>query len=128
MTGAMLPEHAGFMASFRQGRLAFPRCRDCGRCHWYPMPRCPHCRSSSLDWHPVAGPGRVYSFTIVRHAFEEKWRPELPYIVALVEFADAPGVRLITNLVGIAPDAVAIGLDVVPDFTAGDRLIFRPAS
>jgi uncharacterized OB-fold protein len=38
--------------------------------------------------------------------------PELPYVVAIVEIVEQPSVRLTTNLVNIAPDAVRIGMPV----------------
>jgi uncharacterized protein len=128
MTDVLLPEHAGFVAGMKEGRLCFPRCRDCGRFHWYPMPVCPHCQSAALAWQPVEGSAHVYSFTVVRHAFEEKWRNALPYVVALVEFADAPGVRLITNIVDIDPADVRIGLTVEPVFKGETQVVFRKAT
>jgi uncharacterized OB-fold protein len=128
MTTVLLPEHAGFRSGLENGQLCFPRCSDCGRFHWYPMTLCPHCRSSRIEWQAVAGRGHVYSFTVVRHAFDEEWRSALPYVVALIEFEDAPGVRLISNLVGIAPEAVRIGLSVVAQFEAKKRVVFRPVN
>ena len=118
--GPMPPEFSGFAAAARKGRLAFPKCARCGRFHWYPMPRCPHCRSADIEWQPVSGPAQVFSFTIVRYPFDKRRADALPYVVALVTFADAPGVRLITNIVG--PDSldVAIGDDVEPQFAPGD--------
>lgn len=129
MTSPTPSEFEGFAASLRSGRLSFPRCRGCGRFHWYPKPLCPHCRSAAIDWQPVRGAGEIYSFTVVRHAFEEKWRPALPYVVALVTFADAPGIRFITNIVDVAPESVRIGDAVEPMFpipAEGEaRVLFR---
>lgn len=132
MRGEQLPEHSGFSTSLKQEKIAFPRCRDCGRFHWYPKPVCPHCRSDSLEWQAVRGPAEVYSFTVVRHIFDDKIRQAVPYVVALLEFQDAPGVRLITNLVAIMPEAVRIGMIVEPVFpqTSGEaaRVEFRPST
>ena len=102
MTAPHLPEHVEFFEHLRAGNLCFPRCRDCNLFHWYPKSACPHCQSAALTWRAVAGRGEVFSFTVVHHAFDEKSKGRLPYIVALVTFADAPGVRLITNIVGVA--------------------------
>ena len=130
MSDTGLPEYTAFAEHLRQGQLCFPRCRDCGQFHWYPKPACPHCQSSSIDWQGVAGPGEIFSYTIVRHAFDEKWRGALPYIVALVTFRDAPGVRLVTNLVGVEPpESLRIGAAVQPIFPVSDtsetRVLFR---
>ena len=129
MTAPHLPEHAEFFEHLRAGNLCFPRCRDCNRFHWYPKSACPHCKSAALTWRSVAGRGEVFSFTVVHHAFDEKWKDRLPYIVGLVTFADAPGVRFITNIVGIAPEALRIGAAVQPVFPPTDadepRVLFQ---
>ena len=131
MSNSDLPEHAGFAEHLRQGRLCFPCCRECGRFHWYPKPLCPHCHSAVIEWRAVAGPGAIFSFTVVHHAFDETWKGRLPYIVALVMFADAPGVRLVTNVVGVTPDALRIGdavMPIFPDPEASEaRVLFRLA-
>lgn len=132
MKAPPLPEHAPFFEHLSNGRLTFPFCMDCGRPHWYPKPRCPHCLSSRIEWRAVAGHGRVYSFTTVHHAFDEQWRDALPYMVALVTFEDAPGVRLVTNLIGTKPEDAFIGMVVEPvPHAAGtppDRILFRPVT
>jgi uncharacterized OB-fold protein len=124
-------EFEGFLANAREGRLAFPRCQACGRFHWYPMPRCPHCRSAEIAWHAIAGRGEIFSYTIVRHAFDKSRRDRLPYIVALITFRDAPGVRFITNIIEADAAGLAIGDAVEPVFRAGDAeaplVLFRPA-
>ena len=78
--------------------VCFPRCLDCGQFHWYPMPLCPYCRSSSIEWKAVTGHTRLYSWTVVHHAFSASLSDLVPYVVALVVFDDAPNVRLVTNL------------------------------
>jgi len=115
-TNEMLPEFMGFVDNARQGRLAFPYCRICGKFHWYPMPRCPHCRGNEIEWRQVSGRGQLFSFTRVMHAFDKSRADALPYVVALIEFADAPGVRLVTNIVGGRHDALRIGQPVAPVF------------
>ena len=110
------PEFAEFFRHLQQGRLAFPRCEDCGRFHWYPMPRCPHCRSAAIRWQTVLGRGAVYTFTSVRHAFDKSRRDSLPYTVALVEFAEAPGIRLVTNIVAADTAELHVGDAVEPVF------------
>ena len=127
----LLPEFAGFVESARRNVLAFPHCRSCGRFHWYPMPRCPHCRATDLEWKPVSGQGRLFSFTVVRHAFDKNRRDRLPYVVGLVTFADAPGVRFITNVIGTDGSGLSIDQPLEPVFEdddAGRRLVlFRAA-
>jgi uncharacterized protein len=127
---ASLPEFSPFFEHARQGQLCFPKCGSCGRFHWYPMPRCPHCRSAGWRWQPVSTAGEIHSFTIVRHAFDQSRRDALPYIVALVTFADAPGIRLVTNIVDADASTPRIGQRVEPVFSkaADGRICFRLCS
>ena len=69
---------------------------------------CPHCHSLEWDAIEASGRGTVYSFVMPRH-------PPLPffedgYIVVLVELEE--GVRLVSNLVDVAPDDASIGMPV----------------
>jgi uncharacterized OB-fold protein len=107
-------EFLPFWEGLRAGRISFPKCESCGRFHWYPMKRCPHCKSDRIAWAAVKGDGTLYTFTIVRFPFSPEFRDKLPYVVALVEFPDAPGVRLITELVDVPHEAIRIGMQVKP--------------
>lgn len=129
----MQSEFKGFFNNLALGKLAFPNCKSCGAFHWYPMKYCPHCQSANIHWQPVGGIGRVYSWTVVRHSFNTVHTLPLPYVVALLEFEDAPNVRLITNLVDTAPESLTIGMKVEPILTGlneGEppvKVIFRKA-
>lgn len=123
-------EFGGFFEHLRAGRIAFPRCRSCGRLHWYPMKRCPHCFSPDLHWSPVEGDTTLYSWTTVKRAFSESFRDKVPYIVALVEFSAAPGIRLITNIVDGDENDLTIDMPVEPVFAGQNDAVplvfFRP--
>jgi hypothetical protein len=93
--------------------LRSQRCGACGRFRQPPRPGCPHCGDTRTEWVPVAGRGRVFSFTIVHHAALPALAADVPYNVATVEFDDAPGVRLVTNVLDAKPDELRIGMDVV---------------
>jgi uncharacterized protein len=128
---AVAEEFRPYFEGLRQGELRFPRCERCLRFHWYPMKLCPHCRSAQIAWTAVTGPAKVFTWTEVHHAFDPGFTLKPPYVVALIEFDDAPGVRLVANLEGLAPGQAAIGLAVRPEFSkAGHdtRVTFRPAT
>ena len=80
------------------------------------MPRCRHCRGRDIVWRPIDGRGEIVSFSRVMHAFDKSRSRALPYVVALVKFADAPGVNLITNIDGQDMDSLHVGDAVVPVF------------
>ncbi len=124
------PEFEPHFSHLAAGRLCFPYCMKCARFHWYPMPLCPHCQSADLAWREVAGRGTLYSWTEIHHAFDARYTGPLPYIVALIDFADAPGVRLVSNIVDVAAETLTINMPVGAHFGhAADgkpQVTFRP--
>lgn len=131
LTRQFPPEFLAHFDGLAQSRVQLPYCTACGRFHWYPMPLCPHCQSSKVEWRAVAGDAKLYSWTVVRHAFHPSLRDELPYVVALVTFDDAPGVRLVTNLTQTGLDNLRCDMALRPVFDNKPRTLprvkFRPA-
>jgi uncharacterized OB-fold protein len=107
---ALTPDNRPFWQGGEQGVLRMHRCANCSRWFHPPAPVCPHCGSLDVAAQPVSGRGRVATFTVNHQA----WTPELaqPYVVAIVELDEQPGLRFVTNIVGCAPDDVHIGLPV----------------
>lgn len=132
MSAGLPPEFGGFFEHLRAGRIAFPCCRACSRLHWYPMKRCPHCYSNDLAWEEVRGEMALYTWTSVQRGFSDAFKDKVPYIVALVEFSAAPGIRLVTNIIDAEEEALAIGMPVEPVFLgqneATPSVVFRPAA
>lgn len=129
MADAQAPEFAPFWRHVAAGRLCFPKCGACGRFHWYPLPRCPHCLAVDIDWCAVEPLGTLFSWTVVRHAFTPAFAEKVPYVVGLIEFRDAPGVRLVSEIRAAPPDALRIAMPVQPVFAgrpAADGLHFIP--
>jgi hypothetical protein len=96
---------------------AYQRCEDC---HAAIHPRrvlCRVCGSRRLAEERSAGQGVVYSATTV-HAREER------YNVALVDLDE--GFRVMSQVVGIAPDDVRIGM-AVRARDEGERIVFDAA-
>jgi uncharacterized OB-fold protein len=103
-----------FWRAGAEGRLVMPRCGDCGTFRWPAGPFCPNCRSQNVEWVPP-GNGRIYSFTILPVP-GENGAPAQFRIPALVEFDDAPGVRLVSALVDAPAERIAIGVPVAVDW------------
>jgi uncharacterized OB-fold protein len=91
-------------------RLVVQRCAACGHTRLPPAPVCPRCRSAESDWKEVSGRGEVYTYSVVHRAIAAG--QELPYVIAVIALEDSGGVRIISNLVGVNPDEVEIGLSV----------------
>ena len=120
---------AFYWAAARDGRLEVQRCACCGSWRFPPTIACPSCQSEDLVPTPVSGRGSVYSFTVVRQAFDPAYAAELPYVVALVELEEDPNVRILTNIVGAEPSAITVGMPVEVTFEDRDGAalpVFRP--
>ena len=111
----------------QKGVLRVQRCKDCGEHVFIPEPLCTNCASQNLEWVDTTGRGTVYSYTVVHRP----QRPEfqVPYTVAIIEMEE--GWYMLTNLVGIEPEAVKIGMPVEVAFEKMSEQItlpyFRPA-
>ena len=88
------------------------RCAACGTWRHPPVPICSACHATTHRWERVSGRGRVFSYTIAHHAVHPALVERVPYNIALVELPDAGGVRLVSNLVDVPGEEVAIGLEV----------------
>lgn len=103
-------ENAAFWQGGQSGRLMIQHCSGCDRWFHPPAPVCPQCNSLDVAPKAVSGRGRVATFTVNHQA----WLPELaePYVVAIVELDDQPGLRLLSNVVGLPPGQVYVGMPV----------------
>ena len=93
-----------------EGVFALPRCEDCGRHHFYPRGNCPFCGSEKITWAPASGRGEVYSFSVVHRAPGPAFKEDMPYVVGIIKTDEGP--HLFSRIVGVAPDAVKIGMKV----------------
>ena len=122
-------EGAPFWEGTRQGEICFPKCRDCNKFHWYPCTVCPFCYSSNIAWQSLTSRPRLFTWTYVNYPL-----PIVtirgPLIVILVEFEEAPGLYLTSNLVDCRPEDVSVGMPLEVVFQrVNDRLtipLFKP--
>ena len=112
------PDERQYWDFCRQKDLRIQKCGACGTfCH-PPSPLCPRCRSDKITWAKVSGNGTVFTYTVVHHAADPAVKPALPYNIAVVMLEDADDVRLVSNVIDVAPDDMRIGLPV--------RLVWEP--
>lgn len=121
------PESEAFWAGGAEGRLLIQRCGQCLKYHHPPLPICHHCLSREVRATAVSGRGTVHSFTINHQA----WLPgmHVPFVIAYVAIDEQPDVWLMTNIVGCAPEQVAIGQRVEVCFEQHEDVwlpLFRP--
>ena len=122
----LTPDSAFFWEGAKRGELLAQRCGDCGNLQHPPRPMCPVCHSVHRQEARLSGRGEVYSWIIPRHP------PALgfaqPPVVAVIQLEE--GIRLVSNIVGVADDQVAVGMPVEVQFepTVGGYAVpvFRP--
>ncbi len=121
---AVGPENEHFWRGGAEGELRF---LFCGGCRFYvhpPAPLCPSCLSRELEVAAVSGRARVYTYSLNHQPWVPGFDP--PYMVAIVEIEEQPGLRLTTNLIHCEPEDVKIGMPVKVCFEERDDGIFIP--
>jgi uncharacterized protein len=75
-----------------------------------------------------SGRGQVFSWTVMHRALHPGFAPDVPYATVVIELA--AGVRMVSHVLGLAPEQLRVGLpvevffdDVTPEVT---RPKFRP--
>jgi uncharacterized protein len=71
----------------------------------------------------------VFSFVVFNRAYHPAWEDKVPYTVALIELDEGP--VMLSNVVGVDPAKLAVGLPVAVAFEAVDDglsiPVFAPA-
>jgi uncharacterized protein len=119
-----------FWKAGAEGRVVMQRCSHCDTFRWPAAALCPSCREMGMEWVP-AGQARIYSFTILPVPGADKEAAPRRRMPTIVEFDDAPGVRLVSVLVGADPAKVEIGQPVSIEWRPaanGVVPVFRPVS
>lgn len=109
-----LPKMDGLTKEFydwcAKGELRFQRCKCCGAWRHIPRDICAECSSFDWEWALSSGRGTVFTWTVVARALHPAFGTSTPYAPVVVELEG--GVRLLTQLTDVAPDALKIGMPV----------------
>jgi uncharacterized OB-fold protein len=104
-------ESQGFWDALGAGHVAICRCTACRLWMQPPLEHCRGCGSNTA-FERASGNGTVFSFIVVRHPAVPGHMP--PYVVALVELDEQPGLRL-TGILDLEPEEVEVGMAVQAD-------------
>lgn len=104
----ILWDNMGFWEGVKRHELVLQRCRECGAWAHPPRPMCPSCRSFQREWVRSTGRGTVHSWVTYLESPHPSFKA--PYSVVLVDLEE--GVRLVSNVVGMKPEDIAIGMPV----------------
>ena len=99
-----------FYAWCKQRELRFQRCGDCGAWRHVPRELCPQCGSWKWEWARSTGRGTVFTWTVVARALHPAFQQDTPYAPVVIEMDE--GVRLLSQVVGCAPEELTIGMPV----------------
>lgn len=113
---AISEEMRPFYAAAARHELVVQRCSACGTLRFPARPLCTACLATESEWVPVSGDGEVFSFNVMHQVYHPGFAAEVPYAVVVVQLAEGP--KLISNLVGVAPHAIRIGMPVRVVFEA----------
>ena len=119
-------ESRAFWDAAAEGRLLLRSCRSCGPYH-YPRPFCPSCWSGDVAWVEASGRATLYTYSVVYRNDLPPFDARVPYVAAVVELAEGP--RMMSNVVGCAPEELYVGMPLTVDFRADGEVtapVFRP--
>ena len=125
------PTSAGHSGMPRRTSPHLPTLHACGTRVFYPRDVCPgpECFGvGTSEWVESSGKGWVYASSISYQPAHPAFADDVPYVLAIIELDE--GVRMHSNVVGIDPKEVEIGMrvevawdDVTPEFSLPK---FRP--
>jgi len=99
-----------FYAFCKQRELRFQRCSGCGTWRHVPREMCAECGSWEWRWEKASGRGTVFTWTVAARAMHPAFADSAPYAPVVVALDE--GVRLLSQVVDCAPEALQIGMPV----------------
>lgn len=120
----MMGPEAEFRGFLAEGRFMIQRSVSTGKHVFYPRPFIPGSGESDLKWVEAKGTGTVYSTTVNRRSPEKGGT----FNVALIDLDE--GVRMLSRVVGIAPEDIRIGMAVtakIEELNGAPAVVWEPA-
>ena len=119
-----------FFDAAKRRELMVQRCRSCQTLRFPAREICSQCLSREVEWVAVSGRGEVFSYNVMHQVYHPGFATEVPYAVVVVKLDE--GAKMISNLVGVAPRDIRIGMRVEVVFEdVSDEVTlpkFRPAA
>jgi uncharacterized OB-fold protein len=119
---AVTQDNAWWFEACRRHQLLIQRCSACGLLRHPPHTMCANCRSLEWDTVEASGRGTVYSF-VVNH-YPQVPAFDYPLAVGLIELEE--GTRLVSDIIGIDPADIVVGLPVQVEFVDLDDELTLP--
>lgn len=128
------PDTAPYWRAAKEHRLSLMRCVETQRFIHPPGPGSPFTGGTETEWVDLGSDitGTLYSYIVVYRAFARGFAEDVPYVTALVDIDQAPGARIIANILDADPETLTIGqplrmtwIDVTEDVTLPQWEIMR---
>lgn len=111
------PVDAPFWLAALRSALVVQTCGQCATARHPPRAMCPQCQSMDVDWVEASGQGRIWSFAVPSPPLLPAFAALAPYVTAVVELDDFPGLRLVGPMLNevsgthadVDPARIAIG-------------------
>jgi len=110
------PALAPFLEAACAGRLAVQRCGACGTLRFPPREVCSRCWSRDVEWTDVSGRGEIFAFYVMHQVYHPGFAADVPYNVCQIDLDE--GVRMVSNIIGVASADLRIGMRVEAVFDA----------
>jgi uncharacterized OB-fold protein len=107
---AVTPEMKPFFDAAKRRQLVVQRCTQCGTYRFPAREICSNCLSRAAEWVPVSGEGEVFSYNIMHQVYHPGFADEVPYAVVVIKLKE--GAKMNSNLVGVEPHDIKIGMPV----------------
>ncbi len=108
--GVSTPATEPYWHAAAKGRLQVQKCGSCGHVQHYPRTMCSTCWSEDLQLVDAAGTGTIFTYTVVHQPGHAAWRPQTPYVLALIQLDEGP--RMMSNIVDVPVDQITVGARV----------------
>jgi uncharacterized protein len=106
------PLTEAFWDGVAQRKLMICHCADCDHLLHPPRPVCNRCMSTNIDAKEMSGLATLYTYTVTVQVFHPFYADKVPYVLAVVELEEQPGLRLTTIVVDCPEDQLRVGLPV----------------
>jgi uncharacterized OB-fold protein len=119
---SLTPDNAWWFEACREHRLLIQRCSACGLLRHPPHTMCANCRS--LEWDTVEASGRATVYSFVVNHYPQVPAFDYPLAVGLIELEE--GTRLVSDIIGIDPAEITVGMPVQVEFVDFDNELTLP--
>jgi uncharacterized OB-fold protein len=107
---AVTPEMKPFFDAAKRHQLVVQRCAQCGTYRFPAREICSNCLSRAAEWVAVSGEGEVFSYNVMHQVYHPGFADEVPYAVVVIKLKE--GAKMTSNLVGVKPHDIKIGMPV----------------